>query len=604
MDIGAVLGEYLRAWLESIPVADAATPAGFSVTRSCRWTDAAVAERVLVGLRPAPPALARELSRDAPRATLRRRAAAPGGPRGDADTRSCARTCSTCCSLVRTSCAVRTRRQPIYSGSACRRRPHDRSTATRSGRRFAPCGDLADLLHMVRRSVATAAARGASALPPSAARDLPRLAHPVQAVPIVLLPGRPVPVGQGRPRPSGRSRSSPRCPRQLRRGRLGAGLAPGDGGARDRSRRATACASACAPSECRARARPPRRERRSSVRRPKELARLVTGLLHRARRRRSPVIGDRTSSSGCTSTSTARARRRWSPWSRGCSTARGSVPAQGPRPPRRFGRCDAAVLYLAAAELRGRAPSLAAVVVGVRAPPAPRAPVFTKPLARGVAVGEHQRWPRRELRLEPLPAPRRGDRRRARERQRGSGTLRRRGAPVRGTRPRLRGPVSGAGIHRSLCALTGRGSSRSPRALADTARAIGDLVRRPLQLGRRARRRRAVARGRPSSGGGARSGPLRGHERSRAVPRRGRRQARRRPTSAQPPWVRSGSRSTTPDRLSPERPRRVVRGADRHRLCGAPVSPGVLDSRGRPDAQRASCSRRGAATPPDRRRPT
>jgi hypothetical protein len=58
--------------------------------------------------------------------------------------------------------------------------------------------------------------------------------------------------------------------------------------------------------------------------------------------------------------------------------------------PERFARCDAAVLYLHASDLRRRRPLLRRVVDACAAKLQPRTPVFTKPLARGVGLGEER----------------------------------------------------------------------------------------------------------------------------------------------------------------------------------------------------------------------
>jgi hypothetical protein len=58
--------------------------------------------------------------------------------------------------------------------------------------------------------------------------------------------------------------------------------------------------------------------------------------------------------------------------------------------PQRYGRCDAAVLYLNASDFRRTRGLLRGAVEACAGQLQPRAPVFTKPLAPGVGVGEER----------------------------------------------------------------------------------------------------------------------------------------------------------------------------------------------------------------------
>ena len=210
-------------------------------------------------------------------------------------------------------------------------------------------------------------------------------------------------------------------------------------------------------------------------------------------------------------------------------------------------RCDAAVLYLEDGRLRAgartrwrrscrrarptcatsRRPSRS------RSPPASPSASIAAASARASAPAAAGWSPRASSRRT-----RRGERPSLR-------SPRCRRPPVRGPRPRHRRPVSGPGLQRALCALTSPRSLELAGRLGARDRGVGDLVRRPLQLGRRASARR-VPHARES--GAWRRSVLTSTEERAAWRCSSPRPASRLDDDAcgRPHWARSDSRSTTP----------------------------------------------------------
>ena len=228
---------------------------------------------------------------------------------------------------------------------------------------------------------------------------------------------------------------------------------------------------------------------RSGVRRPKELRGRLAGLLHRAGRHGALAAGPmRTSevrvyfnvAAGGAAPLVAVCTRLLNEAKDSLRASRLSIVLSG------FVRCDPAVLYLGRRPTSRRcARSLSDAITSACAPHL-RAdpPAFTKPLVRGVAVGEHRPQPRAAASEAAAagwwprassPPTKQGTARLSR-----SGRCRR--PLVRGQRARHRGTLSRAGIRRRAMSSDGHHFRRGRRGARTQDRGLGDLVRRALQL--------------------------------------------------------------------------------------------------------------------------